>query len=60
MGTYKIGIDELADEIYDLMYDLEGDWTFPDFITAAKRANARLNNWNRDFNKKGVKNARVS
>ena len=38
MGTYRIPIDELEDEIIGLMEDLEGDYTLEDFLEAAKNA----------------------
>lgn len=47
MGTYKISIDKLSDEIYDLLYDLEGDWTLEDLIKACRDANKRIKAWHR-------------
>lgn len=45
MGQYNIPVEELADEIYDLLYDLEGDYKLKDLIEACKEADKRLN-WN--------------
>jgi len=56
MGTYTIAkedVDQLADDIFDLIYDIEGDFYLRHLLSACKKAYKRFTKMKTEVRLKG-------
>ena len=56
MGTYNLDnddIESLSDEIFDLIYDIEGDFYLRDLLSACRKAYKRLTKMRTDVRLRG-------